>query len=83
MVAERIRGTETATDYRFGKRWFEVEMTPADYARLIGHSESYVRTYVMRDPFAEKVRVRIPTSDFVEDICDVRSIGKGETNKTF
>ena len=56
-------------------------MTPADYARLIGHSESYVRTYVMRDPFAEKVRVRIPTSDFVEDIYDVRTIRNRNAGK--
>ena len=50
-------------------------MTPADYARLIGHSESYVRTYIMKDLYAKKVRVRIPTSDFVEDIYDVRTVG--------
>ena len=50
-------------------------MTPADYARLIGHSEGYVRTYCMHDRDAKKVLVRIPTEDFVEDIFDVRDVG--------
>ena len=52
-------------------------MSPKEYAKLIGHSEAYVRKYCMRDPEARKVRIRVRTEDVLEDIWDVRGIGPG------
>lgn len=49
-----------------------IQMTVAEYARLIGHSEGYVRRFCIRDDAADTVQVRIPTSELLEDICDVR-----------
>ena len=52
-------------------------MSPKQYARLIGHSEEYVRRYCMEDHDAPKVQIRVRTEDVLEDIWDVRGVGPG------
>ena len=54
------------------KRYLTIQMTVEEYAKLIGHSEGYVRRFCVRDDVADTVQVRIPTSELLEDICDVR-----------
>ena len=51
-------------------------MSPKEYARLIGHSEGYVRRYCIRDSNAPKVRIRVRTEDILEDIYDIKGIKK-------
>ena len=50
-------------------------MSPKEYAKLIGHSEDYVRKYCMGNSDAQKVQIRVRTEDILEDIWDVRGIG--------
>lgn len=73
---EKIRGAKAKTDIRIGKQWLTIEMSPKEYAKLIGHSEAYVRKYCVSDPKARKVQIRVRTEDVLEDIWDVRGIGQ-------
>ena len=70
-----LRGAKAKTEVRIGKQWLTIEMSPKEYARLIGHSEAYVRKYCMKDSDAPKVQIRVRTEDILEDIWDVRGIG--------
>ena len=56
-------------------------MSPKEYARLMGHSEGYVRKFCVRNPEAEKVLIRVRTEDILEDIWDVRGIGPGDDGR--
>lgn len=56
-------------------------MSPKEYARLIGHSEEYVKRYCVHDSDAVKVRIRVRTEDILEDIWDVRGVGQGTDGK--
>lgn len=68
-------GAKAKTEVRIGKQWLTIEMSPKEYAKLIGHSEAYVREYCISDPEARKVQIRVRTEDVLEDIWDVRGIG--------
>ena len=74
---KEVWGAKAKTDIRIGKEWLEIEMSPKQYARLIGHSEEYVRKYCIENPEAKKVKIRVRTEDVLEDIWDVRGIGPG------
>ena len=58
------------------KRFLVIEMTPGDYARLIGHSENYVRKYIMKNQESQKVQVRVRTEDILEDVYDVKGVDR-------
>lgn len=53
--------------------WLTIEMTPSEYGKLIGHSERYVREYIMHGEESDKVIIRVRTTDVMEDIWDVRT----------
>lgn len=56
------------------KAWLTIRMTPKEYASFIGHSEAYVRKYVMRNENDTMIQLRIPTSSVMEDIYDIRGV---------
>lgn len=65
---------------RLDRKWLTIELSPAQYARIIGHSEAYVRRYCMRDHDAPKVQIRVRTEDVIEDIWDVKEVKEADQN---
>ena len=60
------------------RRWLTIDISPAEYAGLIGHSEGYVRKYVMKDNEAQLIRIRVPVSSVMEDIYDIRDVKEAD-----
>jgi hypothetical protein len=64
-----------------------MRLSPKDYARMIGHSEQFVRNYCMparlrTDPEA-KIELKIPTDDILANCHKMTSIGSEERRKTY
>lgn len=53
-------------------------MTPKEYGQIIGHSEGYIRKFIMKGEDADILRVRIPMSSIIEDIYDVKAKKEGD-----
>ena len=55
-------------------------MSPETYAKLIGHSEGYVRRHLLperiRNEPNARLQIRISTCDILEDIHDIKGLKK-------
>lgn len=55
-------------------------MRPEEYAKLIGHSEKYVRQHLLppdiRNEKHIRLQIRIGTCDILEDIHDIKGLKK-------
>lgn len=75
-----LLGAKAKTGIKLGKEWLVIEMSPKAYAKLIGHSETYVRNHCMVGQEAKKVQIRVRTEDVLEDIWDVKGIKEGDNS---
>jgi hypothetical protein len=64
------------------KDWLMVRLRPAEYAKLIGHSEHFVRNWCMpeklrNDPEA-RIELRFPTTELLANCDKLTTIGSNE-----